>query len=256
MTSGGTTVGNAKDLVLKIEAYSPETMPMFRLAEYMADLAMLLGEKPSVHFVRVAEGSTQITHRIDHEAIPKVDERLRLVKTGAAPHEAQRAAAGINQRLAADNATGVLVEEAGTEIIPFPGISIFIEPEFGPFNEPGNIDGVVIRIGGQTENVPVQFETRTGVESHCHTTRDIAKELAKQIFGPEVRCLGVGRWYRDRTGIWEMRNFTISDFSVLDNRPLPEVVADLQAVEGSGWREAVDPWSKLTDLRSDIETTD
>ena len=249
-------MGNAKDLVFKIEAYSPETIPMYRLAEYMADLAMLLGEKPSVHFVCVAEGSTQLIHRIDHEAIPKVDERLRLVKTGAAPREAQRAAAEINRRLAADNATGVLMEEVGTEIIPFPGISSFIEPEFGPFNEPGNIDGIVIRIGGQTENVPVQFETRTGVESRCRTTRAVAKELAKQLFGPEVRCLGVGRWYRDRTGVWEMRNFTISDFSVLDNRPLSEVVADLQAVEGSGWREVVDPWAELTDLRSDIEATD
>ena len=247
---------DAKDLVLKIKAYSPETMPMSRLAEYMTCLAMLLGEKPSVHFLRVDEGSTQLVHRVDYEAIPKVDERLHLVKTGTGPSEAQHAAVEIDKKLAADNASGVLMEEAGAEILPFPGINRFIEPEFGPFNEPGTIDGVVIRVGGQTTNVPVHLETRTGFESHCRTTRDVARNLAKQIFGPEIRCLGIGRWYRDRIGIWEMRNFSISDFSVLDNRALPEVVAELRAVEGSGWREFSDPWAKLAGLRSDLEATD
>ena len=150
---------DAKDLVLKIEAYSPETIPMSRLAEYMAELAMLLGEKASVHFLRVGKASTQLVHRVDHEAIPKVDERLRLVKAGSGPSRAQHAAAEINRRLAADNASGVLKEEDGAEILPFPGINRFIEPEFGPFNEAGSIDGIVIRVGGQTTNVPVHLET-------------------------------------------------------------------------------------------------
>ena len=30
---------------LKIEAYAPETMPMKRLAEYLADMAVLLGDE-------------------------------------------------------------------------------------------------------------------------------------------------------------------------------------------------------------------
>ena len=150
-----------------------------------------------------------------------------------------------------DNASGVLMEEAGAEILPFPGINRFSEPGFGPFNEPGAIDGVVIRVGGQTAKVPVHLETRSGFESHCRTTRDVAKDLGKIIYGPEIRCLGVGRWYRDKTGTWEMRNFKISEFSVLDSRLLTEVVADLNAVKGSGWREFDDPWAELATLRSD-----
>ena len=224
---------------------------MSRLAEYMTDLAMLLGEKANVHFVRLDSGSTQLVHRIDHEAVPKVEERLRRVKTGSGPSEAQRAAAEIDRRLAADNASGVLKEEAGAEIIPFPGINRFVEPQYGPFNEPGSIDGVVIRVGGQRQKVPVHLETRTGFETHCETTRDIAKELGKLIYGPEVRCIGVGRWYRNSAGSWEMRSFSISDFSVLDNRPLAEVVAELRAVERSGWREVADPWAELSNIRAD-----
>lgn len=248
-------MAEAKDLIFKIEAYAPETMPMSRLAEYMTDLAMLLGEKARVHFLRLDEGSTALVHRVDQEAVPKVEERLRQVRTGDAPNEARRAAAEIDRRLAADNATGVLKEMGGEDILPFLGIDRFIEPEFGPFNEPGSLDGVVNRVGGQRQKVPIHLETRTGFETRCETTREIAKELGKLIFGPEIRCIGIGRWHRDGTGLWEMRKFTISEFSILDERPLPEVVSDLQAVQGNGWRDLTDPWAALAEIRSDGDTT-
>ncbi len=53
---------------LKIDAYSPKTIPMASLASYMNDLARLLGELASVHFVRLEEGSTVLVH----EAVPDV----------------------------------------------------------------------------------------------------------------------------------------------------------------------------------------
>jgi hypothetical protein len=42
---------------LKIDVYTPATIPMARLAEYMQEFAVLLGEAKSVHFVRLEEGS-------------------------------------------------------------------------------------------------------------------------------------------------------------------------------------------------------
>ena len=47
-----------------IDAYSPETLPMSRLAEYMAQLATLLGEKSHVHFVELAAGSAKLVHAV------------------------------------------------------------------------------------------------------------------------------------------------------------------------------------------------
>lgn len=35
----------------KIDAYSPDTMPMARLAQYMGELAVLLGEREAVHSI-------------------------------------------------------------------------------------------------------------------------------------------------------------------------------------------------------------
>jgi len=48
-----------------IDAYSPETLPMSRLAEYMAQLATLLGEKDHVHFVELAAGCARLIHAVE-----------------------------------------------------------------------------------------------------------------------------------------------------------------------------------------------
>ncbi|HWF08216.1 MAG TPA: hypothetical protein VG297_07120 [Bryobacteraceae bacterium] len=53
---------------------------MVRLAEYLADLAALRGEYKSVHFVRLAPGSTQLVHSVEYEAEPKIRERLNGVR--------------------------------------------------------------------------------------------------------------------------------------------------------------------------------
>ena len=74
----------------KIDAFTPETLPMARLAEYMAELATLLGTQERVHFVRLEGGSTTLVQEIEYEAIPKVRERLNGIKTRSAPEDAPR----------------------------------------------------------------------------------------------------------------------------------------------------------------------
>ena len=58
-----------------IDAYTPDNLPMSRLAEYMADLAHLLGEAENVHFDHLETGSTVLVQHIEHEAVPKVKAR-------------------------------------------------------------------------------------------------------------------------------------------------------------------------------------
>jgi hypothetical protein len=54
---------------LRIDAFTPETLPMSRLAEYMADLATLLGEQERVHFARLENGSTALVHTIECHSV-------------------------------------------------------------------------------------------------------------------------------------------------------------------------------------------
>src|ERR1700693_346222 len=110
-----------REYELRIEAYTPETIPMVNLAEYMADLATLLGEYKSVHFVRLTKGSTRLVHAIEYEAEPKIRERVQSVRNQDGPIEAQQAARRIDQRLAKDNASGTLIDPTAAKIIEFPG---------------------------------------------------------------------------------------------------------------------------------------
>ena len=43
---------------LKIDAYTPETMPLKVMSEYLSDLATLFGEEGCVHLNDVEAGST------------------------------------------------------------------------------------------------------------------------------------------------------------------------------------------------------
>ncbi|MCX7360386.1 MAG: hypothetical protein NTV97_00595 [Alphaproteobacteria bacterium] len=240
-----------KEIIFRFDAYTPETIPMERLAAYLAQLGALLGEQAGVHFARLEPGSTSAVCRVEREAVPKVDERLSRVKVGDGPEEARKAARIIDDMLRRDNASGSLLEAGGPEIIPFPGSNRIAEPTYGPFNQPGAIDGVVIRLGGKGKFVPVTLLDRAGAEIHCSASRETARELAKHIFGAEVRCNGDGRWFRATDGEWELRQFTISAFEMLDNRPLSDVVAELRSVKGNEWRRVDDPWSELARTRED-----
>lgn len=93
-----------------IDGLSPDRLPMARLAEYMADLARLLGEVESVHFSRIESGSMQTVQTVEPAARPFVRDRLKAVLSAEAPEDAAKAFKALNGRLAADNATGRMAQ--------------------------------------------------------------------------------------------------------------------------------------------------
>src|SRR5690348_4671004 len=105
----------------KIDAFTPETMPMARLAEYLADLARLFGTENSVHLIKVEKGSTVPVMLVEYEDEPKVRERLHAVNNKEGPEDAMKAAYSLNQRLEKDNGTGAIVDPVGRNVIKFPG---------------------------------------------------------------------------------------------------------------------------------------
>lgn len=231
-----------------LDAYSPETIPMARLAEYMSDLATLLGERSEVHFVRLDPGSTVLVSAVEREAEPKVQRRLDAVRTNDGPQEALEAFARIDNRLLDDNATGSLVAEPGVRILQFPGRLRAAQPKYGPFNEPGSIQGQVIVVGGKRDAVSVHIQDgdRTW---RATAPRDLARKLAQHIFGPTIRAIGIGRWFRDGEGAWTQTQFVIRDFEILSDESLPDVLAQLRAVRAD-WTSLDDPLEELKRLRT------
>lgn len=231
-----------------IDAFTPSTFPMARLAEYMSDLAELLGHKSSVHFLKLEDGSTTLVHAIDREDVPKVQARLETVRQQDGPPEAMKARASLDKRLAEDNAIGYLAGSDGAEIIGFPGRNQPKPVTYGPVKQPGSLDGLLIRIGGKDKTVPVHILDEGDVNYRCNTTRAIARQLGSYLFR-RVRVHGQGRWHRDGEGRWVMDRFDIHGFEVLQDTSLADAVAQLQAVEGSDWKTVDDPLAELQELR-------
>jgi hypothetical protein len=230
----------------RIDAFTPETLPMARLAEYMSDLAELLGNAEKVHFVRLKKGSAVLVHNVEWEAAPKVVERIRAIKQSEGPPEAMKAYNSIDRRLASDNAIGYLVAPSKDKVIEFPGRSRPESDAYGSFTQPGSFDGIPIMIGGKMDPVPVHMEEGDIVHL-CYSSREIAKRLAAHLFVSFVRVTGYGRWHRDPDGVWVMDRFTISDFNHLRDETLEEAIARLRAAAGKP--ESEDVISDLKKIR-------
>lgn len=231
-----------------IDAFTPETLPMSRLAEYMAGLARLLGEVERVHFVRLDSGSTEMVQRIEPEAVPEVRKRIQSIACDDSPSEVTAAFTGLNRLLATDNATGSLSETDSDLVIDFPGRGQQKLVTYGALNQQGVLDGELIRIGGRDETVLVHL--RDGDVIHiCNTDRKIARRLGSHLYGRTLRVQGVGRWERDADGTWSLRRFNITEFEILDAASLSEVVGRLRGVEGSGWMNVDDTSAELERLR-------
>jgi hypothetical protein len=232
----------------RIDVWKPETLPMAKLADYLAKLAVLFGNKEQTHFIKVRKGSAIQEILVEASAVSKVAERLRLAGSLDAPEDIIRANREINRMLREDNATGVLKLKGGAKILDFPGRKTPLAEEAIVY-EVGELDGVVIKIGGKDDTVPVLLEGDNGVFYRCNTVRDVARKLASHLFGPPVRITGRGKWRRTQEGAWELDNFDIKSFEALDETPLGEVVAALRAIEGSEWNTMDDPQAEFKRLR-------
>jgi hypothetical protein len=236
---------------LRIDVFTVDSLPMGRLAEYMAELAKMLGNRERVHFSHLEEGSAVLVSRVEPEAYPKVEERVTLIKRGEAPKDAMEAFKTIDAMLAKDGAVAVLTTPTEGNVIEFPGRLRPKPVKYCPFREHGTLDGRIIRIGGRDETIPVWLK-HGEVEYHCNVrSEDVARRLAPYYLNGIVRVHGSGKWVREENGTWKLEQFDINDFVVLDDSPLTEIVGRLRAVEGGRWHDSEDGLSDILGLRRD-----
>lgn len=227
------------------ESYTPKTIPLDRLAAYIAGVARLLGESANVHLDTIEEGSVAIRVRVEEHARPKVRERVQAIRTGSAPREALKAYNDLDEMLRKDNAVGTLAGDGQDVIVPFPGKR---RPEpviFGPFRQAGHIDGRVYRIEGRDETKHVGVRDGDRDYGSLVTTEAVALRLRHMMWDRMLRFHGVGSWIRHGNGAWELKSFRINDFEPLDDASLEDVVKRLRAVPGSELSEVPDAVQRL-----------
>jgi len=244
-------MGNGREYRFTIDAsYSLETLPMALLAEFMADLAKLLGQTEAVHFVKLDRGSIQLVHRVDDPAVPAVDERLARVIAGDAPPQAMDAYRSIDKRLRKTNSVGSLTAEGRGQVIQFPGRTAAKPISFGIVVQEGSLDGQIIKIGGRKSTAHIELRADSTIYK-CVSSLKLARKLGRHIYGKEIRLIGKGYWHRSRSGDWSVVRFKASGFEKLSDVPLTEVVKELREIPGNKWTELKDPWKELNDLRNE-----
>jgi hypothetical protein len=237
------------EYVFEIDVFTPLTLSMKRLHEYVGDLVNLFANEESVHFLRVEEGSASPTMFVDPSAVVRVERRLLAVKTGGASIRASRAFNALNNKLGEDNAVARLYSRQG-DLLYFPGRELGTSPEIGPIRESGTLEGEVIGVAGRDETI--QIYLREGERIHtCTGSKEKARALALHLFEGKVRIFGDGRWIRTKSGDWELDSFVVDSFVSLKTEPHSEVVRDVRAIESAELSRIKSPISYLEELRQE-----
>jgi len=241
------------------DAYTPETIPMERLAKYMAALAKMLGHGTSVHFDRMVSGSTVNILKVGREDSPKVFHRLASVGTGDGVADAESGFDELNVLLRDDNAVGRLsrkpaASSASALVLQFPGRDAPRPNKFGPFSEPAVVDGELVRIGGKDKSAHAWIVDPEGRTWSGELSRELAREMAPHLYqGALLRVSGDAKWERNENAVWTLLQFKIHAFELLGEDSLGDATKRLRQLHKTDWDGVDDVDGFITAARGDGE---
>jgi hypothetical protein len=245
---GVLTDPDKREYRLKINAYSRDTMPMKRLAEYLTDMATLLGEESHVHLIAIESGCTCPVFLVDWEAEPKVMDRLEKAKRGEGPDDPRQAIVNINTRLRKDNASADLLNPLQSKVIEFPGATIDQPIEWPFINQAAELYGVPFWVGGRADlsNVHLLDGNR---EWPCLAERSKAISIAQHLYVSTLRVSGRGEWRKEPGGAWKLERFVIEEFEPIAATTVEQTIRDLRSIKAK-WKSLSDPLAGLDAIRT------
>jgi hypothetical protein len=229
---------------------TPLTLPMARLAEYITELAKVMGFKESVHFVATDTGSAVSVIYVDADEEARVTSHIQNAARGMAASHANDAYKRLDKLLRDDNAIGDIVNVSrNASVIEFPGKRTSVPDVFGPFRERATVIGTLKRLGGFDDSVPVHIERLDGRIFYCETSRSLAREL-KPFYDEVIRVHGMATYKREE-GQWKLEKFRIQSFDPepVTGDSVEQTLAKLKAIPGNEWNEMIDPLGELHKLR-------
>jgi len=235
------------ELRFTIDVFKPDTIPMSRLAEYMSDLARLLGSADQVHFDRVEASSLAVIAHADEAAQQDVATRLANLNSHVPDPEVLKVFEDIDRKLRTDGAKATLTGLTDN-VVEFPGRDRAEPVTYGPFTEDGVLQGQLIGNVGADKTKHLQLLDGPIKYTRILTTEEIARSVGPYMY-QYVRLVGTGRWLRHEDGRWELKDFRVKHFEVLRDDSLVDVLARMRDVPGSGWSDLDDPIESALDLR-------
>lgn len=214
-----------------VPGYTPETMPLDRLMEYLNHLSIVLGNPGDLHLVGMEKGSTRPILAMRHDVAAKARHHARQVAEGGGSARRRAAFNAVRRMVAEDGGKpAVLKAPRGAIILRFPGIELGEDQIINTLRQPTSVEGQLVRLGGIGENAQLLIQELNGsVIAGCSAPRAVTQAMGHLIYH-WVRVNGIGSWRRTEKGKWEIVRLHVQTFEPLDESDLEEVVAKLQAV--------------------------
>jgi hypothetical protein len=220
-----------EELRLLIPAYTPDTMPLGRLIEYLKEIAEVVGDvSDEMHLVKILKSSTRPVFKMTPLAADRARQQIAVVRSGSGTSKQRDAYGRVRQMVRADGGRPVKLADRTGVLLNFdPAVD---EAQIiATARQATTFDGTLIRVGGSSETSTVLMQDLSG--------ETLAKAMASYLFDP-LRVFGTGSWERYRSGKWRLGGMTIQHFEPL---PTESLLDTLQKM-----RDAAVDWPEEADV--------
>lgn len=227
-----------EELEFVIPAFTPETMPLPRLLEYLEEIATVVGVAKDMHLIRIEESSTRPVFKIPRPTAALARQQADAVRQGRGTPAQRGAFDRIRQMVRHDGGEPANLKDRSGVILSFFPLE---SPDavVATVRQPTSFDGELTRIGGAGEYSAVQMRDAAGkIYSGFSASRSTAKAMCSLLFEP-LRVTGTGTWERTRNGAWNLSKMLISSFERIEDEAAEEVMRRLGAVKVT-WPEDAD----------------
>jgi hypothetical protein len=211
-----------EELSFVIPGYTPETMPLDRLIEYLQQMSIVLGDPKNLHLVAIRKSSVAPVLHAPKAIALEARDRAQRVQRGDGTRRQVDAYNRI-RRMVRRDAVGekygglpALLRTTDRVILEIPAApddSGVIEG----LRQPTTIDGHLIKVGGAGDTATLQLQDLGGrILSGFTASRLLTKELAPLIYEP-VRLIGIGQWCRNADGVWQLERMLVQNYELLED---------------------------------------
>lgn len=219
-----------EELEFLIPAYTPETMPLDRLIEYLQQIADVVGVAGDMHLIRIEASSTKPVFKMPVPTAIRARERAAAVRNGGGTSAQRSAFKRIRQMVKKDGGEPASLKDRTGVLLDFPPTIEDIGPIMG-VRQASTFDGSLLRVGGIGDHTPILMQDPGGeVFSGFSAPKDLAKAMAHSLFEP-IRVTGIGNWERSAAGRWKLTKMLIQTYEPLSDEPLSEVFGKLRAAQ-------------------------
>lgn len=217
------------EIELHLSGRKPQDIPLARLAEYMREFAILLGQPDNVFFSKIEDGSTRIlAYAKQGRDLGPAARRAVALSQGEGAIEARRARDKIGGMARTDRRRARVLRNRTTllHISPEPATSTELK-----VRDRGHITGQlwgILTDSADTMKVRIRpFDG--GPQVQCTASVQLAEKIGVHISKP-VRAFGSGWWRKGTDEKWICESLEIESIEAVKSHKLSDIFGELRAL--------------------------